>query len=194
MRHIEAGKNLESPTETRLTETELIATIRNGDAKAMEYLYDNYSSALFGVIYRIVPDQETAEEILQEVFVKVWQNAASFDATKGRLYTWMLNIARNLSIDKTRSAEFKSGKKTITIENSVHSINKEHSTEFEIDQMDMKQLVERLRPEQKELIDLIYFYGMTQAEAAAKLKIPLGTVKTRVRAAITELRKIFGVQ
>lgn len=177
---------------TMISEEDIISLMRAKDQSAVKYLYDNYSVALLGLVFRIVQNQETAEEILQETFVKIWVNFASYDNQKGKLYTWMLNIARNLAIDKVRSNEFKMTQQTQNIEKSVHSINREYQVGFDPNFIDVKDLVDKLRPEQKELIDLIYFYGYTQAEAAEKLKMPLGTVKTRVRSAIGELRKYFG--
>ena len=182
---------MQAVTDTIISEEEIVKMLRSKDEKAVRYLYDHYSKALLGLAFRIVQNQEMAEEILQETFVKIWLNAGSYDETKGKLYTWMLNIARNLAIDKVRSSDFKKASKTQTIENSVHSINKDHSIGINPEVMDVKEIVNKLRPEQKELIDLIYFYGYTQAEAAEKLKMPLGTVKTRVRSAIGDLRKYF---
>jgi RNA polymerase sigma factor (sigma-70 family) len=182
---------LNTNSDTLISEEEIIRRLRAKDQKAVKYLYDNYSAALLGMIFRIVQNQETSEEILQETFVKIWVNFASYDSKKGKLYTWMLNIARNLSIDKVRSNDFKLTQQTQNLEKSVHSLNKEYQVSFDPSFIDVRDLVEKLRPEQKELIDLIYFYGYTQAEAAEKLKMPLGTVKTRVRSAIGELRKYF---
>jgi RNA polymerase sigma factor (sigma-70 family) len=178
-------------TEIIITEEEIIKMMRARDQKVVRYLYDNYSVALLGIIFRIVKNNEIAEELLQETYVKAWNNFASYDTTKGRLYTWMLNIARNLAIDKVRSNEYKLSSQTQNIEKSVHGVNREYQAGFDPVTIDVKDLVNRLRPEQKELIDLIYFFGYTQAEAAEKLKMPLGTVKTRVRNAIGELRKYF---
>ena len=174
-----------------ISEEEIVSLLREKNEKAIRYLYDHYSKALMGLVFRIVQNQEIAEEILQETFVKIWVNAASYDESKGRLYTWMLNIARNLAIDKTRSSEFKNSSKTQTLEKSVDNINKNNKGVINTDTIDVKALTDKLRPEQKELIDLIYFYGYTQAEAAEKLKMPLGTVKTRIRSAIGELRTYF---
>jgi len=174
-----------------ISEDEIIKLVRARDQKGLKYLYDHYSHALMGLILHVVKDREAAEELLQETFVKVWNNFNSYDNKKGRLYTWMLNIARNLAIDKTRSNEYKLSQQTQNIENSVNSVNREHQSEFESELLDLKDLVQKLRPEQKELIDLIYFFGYAQAEAAEKLKVPLGTVKTRVRSAIGTLRKYF---
>ena len=182
---------MDATTDIVISEKEIVRLLRNKNEKAVRYLYDHYSKALLGLVFRIVPNQEIAEEILQETFVKIWVNASSYDESKGKLYTWMLNIARNLAIDKVRSSEYKQSAKTQTLEKSVDSINKNYQAGYNTDTMDMKALTEKLRPEQKELIDLIYFSGYTQAEAAVKLKMPLGTVKTRVRSAIGELRTYF---
>lgn len=87
----------------RYSHDDLVILIKNRDQKAFAYLYDNYSKALFGVLYQIVADVEETEDILQKLFLKIWDNFESYDASKGRLYTWMLNIAKNLAIDYKRS-------------------------------------------------------------------------------------------
>jgi RNA polymerase sigma factor (sigma-70 family) len=179
------------PVESQLPEEEIVAFVKGKDARGMRYLYDKYAAALYGVIYRIVPSPEVAEEILQETFIKVWQKINSFDNTKGRLYTWMLNIARNQAIDKTRSTDFKNTEQTQNTDFYVSATNAAGDEEINPEHIGLKEIVGTLRREQKELIDLIYFMGFTQAEAAAKLRMPLGTVKTRVRSAIIELRKLF---
>jgi len=175
------------------TETELIAGLKAKNETALVQVYDRYYASLSGIIFKYVNDVELTEELIQETFVKIWLHIDSYDHSKGRLFTWMVNIARNLSIDKLRSADYKTSQKTEVLDNSVHNNNLNHSEQLRIDHIDMAEIVQRLRPEQKNLIDLIYFKGYTQAEVADKLKIPLGTVKTRVRAAIVELRKYFKV-
>jgi len=182
---------LDTSKNTVISEEEIVSLLRDKNEKAIRYLFDHYSKALLGLVSRIVQNEAVAEEILQETFVKVWVNASSYDEKKGRLYTWMMNIARNLAIDKTRSSEFKQSAKTQTLEKSVDTINKSKQEVFNPDTIDVKALTDKLRPEQKELIDLVYFFGYTQAEAAEKLRMPLGTVKTRIRTAIKELRTYF---
>lgn len=156
---------------------------------AYNALYDNYSAALYGVITRIVPAEEIAEDILQDVFVKIWKSISTYDKSKGRLYTWMLNIARNSSIDYARSKQSKHDTKNQDIDNSVYEVNKQTSTAMNTDVIGVKEEVVKLKDDYRILIDLIYFKGYTQEETAKELNIPLGTVKTRVRAAIIELRK-----
>jgi len=172
-----------------LTEEELVLSLRNHEKIAIEALYDMYSASLFGVISRI--DTTTAEDILQETFVKIWHSFSSYSTEKGRLFTWMVNIARNLAIDKIRSKDFKNQNKNQEIENNVTFIDEQKSTVYKPELMGVKDLVEGLKPEQKSIIDLVYFKGYTHVEAADELGIPLGTIKTRLRMGIQQLRKHF---
>lgn len=173
------------------TEPELVRALHQKDPAVLKTIYSMYSAALFGIISRIISHEEVAEDVLQETFVKIWQSSAQYDSTKGRLFTWMMNIARNLSIDKLRSKGFKNASKNQDIENSVGYIDATNRTIFNTDTLGIKQLVSDLKPDLKSVLDLVYFNGFTHVETAEKLNIPLGTVKTRVRLAIIELRKNF---
>ena len=102
---------MDQQTSNIAQDSNIIAGIRSGDQRALKLLYNKYSKALQGVIIRIVDDHETSEDLLQDAFVKIWQNFHTYDENKGRIYTWMLNIARNLAIDKIRSPKFSEGKK-----------------------------------------------------------------------------------
>src|SRR5687768_13913477 len=93
--------------KTVLSENELIRALRNKERIGAEALYDMYSSSLYGIIYRIIQHEEISEDLLQETFIKIWNSFGSFDPEKGRLFTWMVNLARNLSIDKIRSKDFR---------------------------------------------------------------------------------------
>lgn len=159
----------------------------------MEYLYDNYSSALYGVIGRIIQKEEVAEEVLQDVFLKIWDKIDNYDSTKGRLFTWMLNLTRNLAIDKTRSKEITKEGKTRGIDNLVSTIDKRESVEQEVDAIGVKNILADLPEEQKFVVDHLYFKGYSQSELAEEFDIPLGTVKTRLRLAMKQLRSIVEV-
>lgn len=174
-----------------LSEEELIAALRRHDKIAAEALYDMYSSSLFGIIIRIVQNNELAEDLLQETFVKIWNSFPSYSSDKGRLFTWMVNIARNLSIDKIRSKDYKNQTKNHELEINVNSIDASRNTAYKPELLGVKDLVNNLRPEQKVILELIYFKGYTHLEAADELSIPLGTIKTRLRMAIIQLRKYF---
>lgn len=150
-----------------------------------------YSASLFGVISRIVVHTEVAEDILQETFLKIWNSADTYDASKGRLFTWMMNIARNLAIDKLRSKDFKNASKNHDIEKNVDFIDAQKETTFNADVIGLKDMVTALKPEFTNVLDMVYFKGYTHVEAAEELDLPLGTVKTRIRMAIMELRKHF---
>ncbi len=180
-----------SKKKITLSEEELVLALKNRERIAVEALYDMYSASLFGVISRIIIDEATSEDVLQETFVKIWHSFPSYSADKGRLFTWMVNIARNLSIDKLRSKDFKNHSKNQELENNVTFIDEQRNTVYKPELMGVKDLVQKLRPEQKSILDLVYFKGYTHVEAADELGIPLGTIKTRLRMAIIELRKNF---
>jgi RNA polymerase sigma factor (sigma-70 family) len=174
-----------------LSEEELVLALRQREKIAIDALYDMYSSSLFGVIIRIVNDTAIAEDILQDTFVKIWNSFSSYSTEKGRLFTWMVNIARNMAIDKIRSKDFKNQGKNQELENNVTFIDEQRNTVYKPELLGVKELVEGLKPEQKAILDLVYFKGYTHVEAADELGVPLGTVKTRLRMAIIQLRKYF---
>ena len=178
-------------TKTKYTEEDLVTLIRSGNQNAFSYLYDNYSKALFGVIYTIVGNAAEAEDILQDVFLKIWSNFFTYDQGKGRLYTWMLNIARNSAIDYTRSKQYKMNLKNFSSDMLVNEINKVHSNNVSYDHIGLKNVLDELKQDHQTIIDLAYYKGYTQEEIAKKLNLPFGTVKTKVRQAIITLRRII---
>ncbi|UII28562.1 sigma-70 family RNA polymerase sigma factor [Fulvivirga maritima] len=177
-----------------IDQAELAALLKNKDKAAMKYLYENYSAALYGVILRIVVDEKVAEEVLQDAFLKIWDKIATYDAQKGRLFTWMLNLTRNLAIDKLRSKEIKRVQKTDELSNNVYNIERDNLIHQNIDTIGVEKFLDKLREEERLVIDLIYFRGYTQSEVSEEKNIPLGTVKTRLRMALTNLRKELGVR
>ena len=177
----------------KISEEDLIALLVKRDMKGMEILYDNYSSALYGVIYRIIGKDEIAEDVLQDAFLKIWNNFSQYDSQKGRLFTWMVNIARNQAIDKVRSKDFVNQSKNQPLDNAVSFVDISKSSSYNPDTIGLKEMVKKLDGEYRQIIDLIFFEGYSQSEAAEKLRIPLGTVKTRSRAAIMKLRQQFEI-
>lgn len=170
---------------------QIVLKFQNKDIKAFEQLYHSYKESLLGVIFAIVKDEKLAEELLQDVFVKAWQHAETYQAEKGRFFTWMLNIARNAAIDKTRSKDFKNATKNRSTDNFVHIIQTHDNLNRTTNTIGLKKFVHQLKEKCKSIIDLIYFKGFTHKETADNLKIPLGTVKTRSRTCIDELRKML---
>lgn len=175
----------------KYSEEELVALLRGQDQQAFSYLYDNYAAALNGIICRMVDETHLAEDILQEAFVKIWNNFIHYDSSKGRLFTWMINLTRNLTIDTLRSKGYKKSRQISRDENSVSNYQDKSSAVDRFDSIGLRKQVANLRPEQKSIIDLAYFSGYTQEEISKEIGIPLGTVKTRMRSAILELRKML---
>ncbi len=165
--------------------------MKNKDQAAFARLYDNYSGAIYSIILQIVNDEELANDILQEVFINIWRKIEMYDAEKGRLFTWMLNIARNASIDMLRSRGYRNSKKNQSIQENVDITVPGNTEQMNVDSIGLKKLLEKLKPEQRVLIDLSYFKGYTHEEIAEQENIPLGTVKTRIRNALIQLREIL---
>lgn len=146
---------------------------------------------MYGLIGKVVTDEQTAQDVLQEVFVKIWNNIDKYDASKGRLYTWMLNLARNAAIDKLRSkGEIMKGK-IHTGEDIVYKQEDNLRTEQQTDAIGLRNIVSELKPEYKTIVELAYFKGFTLEEISKSLETPLGTVKTRMRKAIAILREHY---
>ncbi|MFN3446344.1 MAG: RNA polymerase sigma factor [Bacteroidia bacterium] len=168
-----------------------MVALQNKDRSAFNYLYDNYSGALYGVIKRVVEAEEIANDVLQEAFVKIWKNIGGYDSSKGSIFTWMMNICRNTAIDEVRSKNFKKEAQNQNIDDFVSIVDSQNKVEQKVDHIGLKKIVQDLKPEHRILIDKIYFEGYTQDEVSKELEIPLGTVKTRVRAAMTHLREVM---
>jgi RNA polymerase sigma-70 factor (ECF subfamily) len=177
------------PEKRTYNEEELVFLLQSQDQNAFSYLYDNYAAALNGTIYRMVEDIQLSEDILQEAFIKIWNNFKTYDSSKGRLFTWMVNITRNLTIDTLRSRGYKKQQKISQDENSVSTYQDKNFNIDRFDSIGLRKQLATLKPEQKDIIDLAYFNGFTQEEISKQMGIPLGTVKTRMRSAIMELRK-----
>ncbi len=169
-------------------ESQLIKLLKQKDNQAFSYLYNNYGNALYGIVKQIVSDEEIGNDVLQEVFISIWRKIDSYDPSKGRLFTWMLNIARNAAIDKTRSKNYQQYLKQmpITDDELSHPI-----TRPGYDDYGLKKVINKLKNEDRILIDLSYYQGFTHDQIAKALNIPLGTVKTRLRNALTQLKTML---
>ena len=176
-----------------IEEPQLVLLLKKKERVALSYLYDHYSPALYGIVHRIVGQEDVAEEVLQDAFVKIWDKISTYDSDKGRLFTWMLNITRNLAIDKLRSKEFRHNTKTDRLDNTVSSMSPTLYVEQQMKDHGLINLLHKLSPEQQMIVDLVYFKGYTHSEVAEEYDMPLGTVKTRLRAAIIKLRKLLNV-
>ncbi len=168
----------------------LIERIQRGDQVAFAEVYDRYSGALNGVISRMISESAIAEDVLQDTFVKIWKNCTTYDASKGSFFTWMLNIARNTAIDQLRKQQ-----KKIIGENRIgeNNVGLSQTNEQNTSTIGLMAMVDQLNPDQRLMVEYLYVKGYTQQEVADELDIPLGTVKTRTRMAMKELRKWFSI-
>ena len=177
-------------SNTTYGEAELVALLQQRNNQAFTYLYDTYSGALYGVISQIISIKESANDVLQEVFINIWRKIETYDLSKGRLFTWMLNIARNASIDKIRSKSWQNDLKNQSMPDDVNTLESQ-SVKLNTDNLGIKKILGKLKEEQRALIELSYFQGYTHEEIAKGLDIPLGTVKTRIRSALLQLRSMI---
>jgi len=166
-----------------------VLSLKARDQQSFSFLYDNYSGALYSIVLQVVADKELASDVLQEVFVNIWRKIESYDSTKGRLFTWMLNVARNLAIDMVRSKAYQNSQKNQGIPGNDFFDKAGNSTQLSFDNIGLKKVVNKLKTEHRVLIDLAYFKGYTHEEIAELESLPLGTVKTRIRSALIQLRE-----
>lgn len=164
--------------------------LRQRRQEGMRELFTHYGGALLTIISKIIDQPEVAEEVLQDVLMKVWKNIDQYDESKSRFFTWMARIARNAAIDKVRSAGFRKKKKTDTLVPLV-SNSAAHSETPSIDQIGVVGLLDKLDEKSRGIIELLYLREYTQSEVAKELDLPLGTVKTRARRAILHLREVL---
>jgi RNA polymerase sigma factor (sigma-70 family) len=169
----------------------LIARMKNGDESAFSRVYDRYQEALHGVIYNIVKDRDVSQEILQDVFIKIWENSESYDAKQGRFFTWALNISRNASIDYLRSKRHKNSLKNLSTDNFVNILETSEDLDKETNAIYLKKWIEKLEPMCVKIIDVIFFKGFTFKDGAKELDMPTGTLKTRHRKCMMALRTMI---
>ncbi len=162
--------------------------LRSGDRAAFGQLYDRYASALYGMVLRMVKDENVAKDILQESFIKIWKNASSYNSQKANIFTWMYQVTRNTALDKLRQLKNR-GEKEIQIKDSnLYNIG---ISGVNPDTVDLPEVLHQIDEKYRRVIGALFYGGMTQKEASNHLNLPLGTVKTRLKIGLRELRKIF---
>jgi RNA polymerase sigma-70 factor, ECF subfamily len=175
----------------------LIERLRRRDPDAMGELYDRYSRLTYSVIYRMVRNQPVAEDLVQETFLRVWNRMQAFDQNKGSLGPWILTVARNRSIDYLRSVDGRMAACTIEVEKMENPavFSDLESSILNVDRIrGLRKAFEKLDPNQRLVLELAYFEGLSQTEMATRLGKPLGTVKTWVRNALQALRDEMGAE
>jgi len=172
-----------------LLEKHIVELLQERNDKAIALLYDNYGDTLLGVAKKVVRSDDLAQDVLQESFIKIWKKADSYDPAKAKLFTWLFRITRNTAIDKLRSVSTKSDKEIQIDVSNVYTIGVD-STRPEL--MDVQEHLDKIEDKYKIVLDALFFQGMTQQEASEELDIPLGTIKSRLKIGLRELRKIYG--
>lgn len=169
-------------------EAALVERIRSGDETAMADIYDRYSGIVYGVALRVLGNTTAAEDVLQEVFLQLWRNPNAFDANRGRLPAWLAVIARNRAIDHLRKRPPEDDIEDLPISTGVN-LEGEAAQRLAVDKI--RTVLAQLPPEQRRVLEMAFFEGMTHTEIAAKCGEPLGTIKTRIRTGLLVLRKAF---
>jgi len=184
--------------DTDLTDIELIQRITNRDSKALENLYDRYSPVLYTLVKRIAVDKETSEEILADIFVIIWQKSSMFDINTGNLYSWLINLSRNKTLDFIRrekgliTDEYNEEYENIVILPNISTIipSNDLSKTFSSREK-IYSAVHNLTEAQQYVLSLAYYDGLTESEIAEKLNIPLLTVKSKIRVALNTVKEIL---
>lgn len=169
-------------------EQQIVTLLEKGDKKAINLLYENYSDSLYGVILKVTINEEIAQDALQETFVKVWKNAEKYDSKKAKLFTWLYRIAKNTAIDKLRSFNNRFEKEVQIDKSNVYILP---TANLNQDVLDLKSHVDRLDQKYQIVLKALFFEGMTQQEASDELEIPLGTIKSRLKIGLRELKKVY---
>jgi RNA polymerase sigma-70 factor (ECF subfamily) len=166
----------------------LVVAVRAGDQSAMSALYDRYSPVVYAVALRVLGDTGAAEDVLQDVFMQLWRNPGAFDSSRGTLGAWLAVITRNRAIDALRRR-----KPEHDIEDVVLSVEPDMAEEADRVRVreSVRRALEAMPEPQRKTLELAYFEGLTHSEIAAKTGEPLGTIKTRIRAGLLTLRKVF---
>ncbi len=169
-------------------EQNIVNLLEIGDKKALNLLYENYSDSLYGVILKITKNEEVAQDALQESFIKIWKNSKKYDSSKAKLFTWLYRIAKNTAIDKLRSFNNRF-EKEVQIDKSDVYILPTHNLNQDV--IDLKDHVGRLDSKYQIVLNALFFEGLTQQEASDELEIPLGTIKSRLKIGLRELKKVY---
>ncbi len=185
------GKILHQPENqmSTLLEKHIVELLQERNEKAISLLYEHYGDTLYGVAHKVVRNEELAQDVLQESFVKIWKKSDSYDSSKAKLFTWLFRITRNTAIDKLRSVNTKADKEIQIDVSDVYSLGV-NSTRPEF--MDVKENLGKIESKYQIVLEALFFQGMTQQEASDELNIPLGTIKSRLKIGLRELKKIYG--
>jgi RNA polymerase sigma-70 factor (ECF subfamily) len=181
------------PEKAQIEDLEYLRAIQQGDEAALAAIYNRYRTIHFGLILRILHSQPEAEDVLQDVFVQVWQRASSFDEARGKPFTWLVTLARSRAIDRLRALESRGRTATVATRDAIDQVSDAVADTFRSEQSKIvREVLAQIPDEQRRTLLLAYYEGLTQTEIAQRLGEPLGTVKTRMRLGIIKLRELLG--
>jgi RNA polymerase sigma-70 factor (ECF subfamily) len=190
---LHASSNRLHPEKAKAEDLQMLRAIQQGDEAALADLYDRYRAILFGLILRILHSQPEAEDVLQDVFVQVWQRASSFDEARGKPFTWLVTLARSRAIDRLRALESRGRTAIEAVREAIEKTSDAVGDTFRSEQSRIVgEALAQLPEGQRKVLVLAYFEGLTQSEIAERTDEPLGTVKTRMRSGIIKLRELLG--
>jgi len=171
-----------------LLENHIVELLQERNEKAISLLYEHYGDTLYGVAFKVVRNADLAEDVVQESFIKIWKKSDSYDSTKAKLFTWLFRITRNTAIDKLRSISNKADKEIQIDVSDVYNLGVNHITP---ELIDIRDNLDKIEEKYQIVLDALFFQGMTQQEASDELNIPLGTIKSRLKIGLRELKKIY---
>ncbi|MBD0369334.1 MAG: sigma-70 family RNA polymerase sigma factor [Pyrinomonadaceae bacterium] len=178
--------------QAKASDAELLRAVAGGDEAALSALYDRYRLILFGLLLRILHSRAEAEDCLQEVFIQVWRQASSFDEARGRPFTWLVTMARSRAIDRLRALSSRDRTVQESAREAVEEVSDAVTDAIRSEQgATVRAALDALPQEQRRVLELAYFEGLTQSEIAERLNQPLGTIKTRTRSALMKLRELL---
>ncbi|HZH90696.1 MAG TPA: sigma-70 family RNA polymerase sigma factor [Pyrinomonadaceae bacterium] len=183
---------VEAVSQKTPSDTELLHAVARGDESALAAIYDRYNSILLGLLLRILHSRVEAEDVLQEVFLQIWQRAANFDEARGRAFTWMVTLARSRAIDRLRALQSRQRADDTALRDAPEAVGDAGDDVYHGEQREIvRAALAEIPEEQRRALLLAYFEGLTQSEIAERLGQPLGTVKTRMRSGMSKLRDVL---
>ncbi len=177
-------------------DTDLMAGILRRDQRALAALYDRYAALLYSLAYHVLQDRGLAEETAQDIFLKVWQQAVSWDPARGKLVSWLLTLTRYAAIDRLRKEMRRPLRQSYSLDD-LHDVIPDDSTVDSMQQLEaeaLRQLMDKLPNEQAQVVYLAFFHGLSHSEIAEQTAVPLGTIKTRLRLAMHKLKDMWSAQ
>ncbi|MFI2743891.1 RNA polymerase sigma factor [Zhouia sp. PK063] len=174
---------------SQLIEINIIKLLQERNEQGMSLLYEYYGDTLYGIALKVTKDEDLAKDVLQESLIKIWKKIHTYDPEKAKLFTWLLRITRNTAIDRVRSVSKKQNREIQAEVSDVYNLGVES---IRPEHIDLQDHIANLEDKYQIVLEALFFQGMTQQEASEALDMPLGTIKSRLKIGLRELKKVFG--